>query len=63
MSGDAWHLIFRVHAVQRMFERGVSANDVGAVLAAGESVWCWAGSAGGRSMSSLPRMRPPERWL
>ena len=38
MSGDARHLIFRVHAVQRMFERGVSANDVGAVLAAGETI-------------------------
>jgi hypothetical protein len=38
MSDDAPHLIFRVHAVQRMFERGVTASDVRAVLAAGETI-------------------------
>ena len=31
MSDDARQLIFRVHAVQRMFERGLTANDVSAV--------------------------------
>jgi len=31
-------LIYRVHAVQRMFERGVSAGDVRRVLAEGEFI-------------------------
>ncbi len=38
MSDDARQLIFRVHAVQRMFERGLTANDVSAALAAGETI-------------------------
>lgn len=29
-------LIFRVHAIQRMFERGITKRDVSQVLAAGE---------------------------
>ena len=31
-------LIFRVHAVQRMFERNVSANDVSQALDSGETI-------------------------
>ena len=31
-------LLFRVHAVQRMFERGISPEDVRAVVATGEIV-------------------------
>ena len=31
-------LIFRVHAVRRMFERGISEEDVRAVLATGETI-------------------------
>ena len=38
MSDDARQLLFRVHAVQRMFERGLTANDVSAALAAGETI-------------------------
>lgn len=38
MSDEAQRLIFRVHAVQRMFERGVTINDVRLVLATGETI-------------------------
>lgn len=31
-------LVFRVHAIQRMFERQISAEDVRGVLAAGETI-------------------------
>ncbi len=31
-------LIFRLHAVRRMFERGVSEDDIRDVLAAGETI-------------------------
>lgn len=31
-------VIYRVHAVQRMFERGISQDDVQAVLAVGEEI-------------------------
>ena len=32
------HLVFRVHAVRRMFERGISVEDVRAVIAIGETI-------------------------
>lgn len=38
MSDEAPGLIFRVHAVQRMFERGVTVNDVRAALTTGETI-------------------------
>ena len=31
-------VVYRVHAVQRMFARGISAEDVGQVLATGEII-------------------------
>jgi hypothetical protein len=31
-------IIFRIHAIQRMFGRGVSAEDVRAVLESGETI-------------------------
>ena len=31
-------LVFRVHAVRRMFERGIRAEEVRAVIAAGETI-------------------------
>jgi hypothetical protein len=38
MSGGAERLVFRVHALQRMFERGISVDDVRQVLAIGETI-------------------------
>ena len=50
-------IIFRVHAIQRMFERSIMEEDVRAVLADGETLriirltrripaaCCWAGAA------------------
>ena len=38
MSESAEQLVFRVHAVQRMVERGISAADVRQVLATGETI-------------------------
>jgi hypothetical protein len=37
MSGPV-HLLFRVHALQRMFQRGVTVEDVRQVLATGETI-------------------------
>lgn len=37
MSGPV-HLLFRVHALQRMFQRGVTVEDVRHVLATGETI-------------------------
>ena len=34
----AARLVFRVHAVQRMSERGISARDVREILSAGETI-------------------------
>jgi len=38
MAGDPERLIFRVHAIQRMFQRGVTVDDVRQVLATGETI-------------------------
>ena len=38
MTDDSSRLVFRVHAVQRMAERGVTVSDVRAVLATGETI-------------------------
>ena len=38
MAGDPERLIFRVHAIQRMFQRGVTVEDVRQVLATGETI-------------------------
>jgi len=35
---DVSPIIFRVHALQRMFERGVTQEDVRHVLATGETI-------------------------
>ena len=32
------HLVFRVHAIQRMFQRGISEDDVRHVLTSGEVI-------------------------
>ena len=32
---DGEHLVFRVHAIQRMFERGISTEDVRQAFAQG----------------------------
>ncbi len=34
----AERVVFRIHAVQRMFERGITEADVRAILAAGETI-------------------------
>jgi hypothetical protein len=39
---DAREIIFRVHAVQRMFERGISADEVAAVLESGKVIESYA---------------------
>jgi hypothetical protein len=33
--------IFRIHAIQRMFERGISAESVRSVLESGETIECY----------------------
>ncbi|MCA1562860.1 MAG: DUF4258 domain-containing protein [Acidobacteria bacterium] len=38
MAGDPERLIFRVHAIQRMFQRGVTVEDVRQVLTTGETI-------------------------
>lgn len=38
MAGDPERLIFRVHAIQRMFQRGVTVEDIRQVLATGETI-------------------------
>jgi len=38
MAGDPERLIFRVHAIQRMFQHGVTVEDVRQVLATGETI-------------------------
>jgi hypothetical protein len=38
MSDEEPRLIFRVHAVQRMFERGITVDDVRAVLTTGDVI-------------------------
>ena len=38
MAGEPERLIFRVHAIQRMFQRGVTVDDVRQVLATGETI-------------------------
>ena len=38
MPGESPRLVFRVHAVQRMAERGITVDDVRAVLATGETI-------------------------
>ncbi len=38
MNGDPERLVFRVHAIQRMFQRGVTVDDVREVLATGETI-------------------------
>jgi hypothetical protein len=55
MAGDPERLIFRVHAIQRVFQRGVTVEDVRQALATGETIenypddtpylsrWCWGG--------------------
>jgi len=60
---------YRVHAVRRMFERGISEAQVREVLEGGEEITaypddrpypaacCSAGGASGRSTSSPPIMR------
>ena len=35
---DTDRIVFRVHAVQRMFQRGISADDVRQVLSGGEVI-------------------------
>ncbi len=36
--GDQGNIIFRIHAIRRMFERALSVDDVRAVLATGETI-------------------------
>jgi hypothetical protein len=55
-------VVFRVHAIQRMFQRGIDGDDVRHVLTTGEVIerypndtpyprfCCWAGVARGRFM-------------
>lgn len=38
MTDEGQRLVFRVHAVQRMFERGVTVDDVRLVLTTGETI-------------------------
>ena len=38
MAGDPTRLIFRAHAIQRMFQRSVTVEDVRQVLATGETI-------------------------
>lgn len=38
MSSENVRLVFRVHAVLRMFERGITVDDVRAVLRTGETI-------------------------
>jgi hypothetical protein len=38
MTGDRERLIFRVHAIQRMFQRRVTVEDVRQILATGETI-------------------------
>src|SRR6266568_2381697 len=41
MVSDAdapWRLVFRLHAVQRMFDRGISFEDVHSIVADGETI-------------------------
>lgn len=33
-----WRIVFRVHAIRRMFERGIGEDDVRAVLETGEMI-------------------------
>lgn len=47
----AERLVFRVHALQRMFERGIHAEDVRRVLAAGKTI------------ERYPDDRPYPSWL
>ncbi|MGD2147577.1 MAG: DUF4258 domain-containing protein [Anaerolineae bacterium] len=35
---DGEHLVFRVHAIQRMFERGIKVEDVREALATGRTI-------------------------
>ena len=38
MNGEPQRLVFRVHAIHRMFQRGVTVDDVRNVLATGETI-------------------------
>ena len=38
MTLSRYHVVFRVHALQRMFERGVNETDVRHVLQAGSTI-------------------------
>lgn len=38
MAGNPERLVFRVHAIERMFQRGVTVEDVRQVLATGETI-------------------------
>ena len=53
-------IIFRIHAVQRMFERRITPKNVRAVLQAGEMIEDYSEDmpAPGGLMSSLPGQRP-----
>ena len=53
-------LIFRVHAVQRMFERNVSANDVSQALDSGETIEDYSAEMPGpsRLILGFQRRRP-----
>ena len=37
-AGSGWRLVFRVHALQRMFARRVSVSDVRRLVGAGETI-------------------------
>jgi hypothetical protein len=72
MTGASPQVTFRVHAVQRMAERGVTIDEVRAVLTQGETIEdysndapypasCSVGSAGDRSTLSRLSLRQPRR--